>query len=151
MTDTLRFAPSWHVKIVTVSVHRLCQVIIAASIYALLAFSGHGLNGQGDDRLGVASTAELLRGFVAVHHWHLHIHEDYVKGIARPLCGQGEVQGDLSIFRNFYCGPCLAEQESNQSLIVGDIFGQEDAADELRLSIISHDLAKTTNAIASLS
>ena len=41
--------------------------------------------------------AQLPRGVVAVHHGHLHVHQDHVERLAAGSCGQGGVDGKLAV------------------------------------------------------
>lgn len=47
-----------------------------------LSIAGHGVGGQRDDWSGVSVPAQQPCGLVAIHHRHLHIHQDDVERVA---------------------------------------------------------------------
>ncbi len=77
----------------------LGQVVIHAGFHAVFDILGKGVGGHGDDGngfgLGMAAGTYGPGGIVAVHHGHLNIHEDGVKGAGRT--GDKLISGGLTV------------------------------------------------------
>ncbi len=61
----------------------LAQLIVAAGFQALFPVAGHGMRGERNDWRARASGGQATHRFIAVHHGHLHVHENDVM-LAHP-------------------------------------------------------------------
>ncbi len=76
------------------SVDGFDDIVITADIVAFPVVAFHGVRGQRDNRHVQPHPANRARRVVAVHHRHLHIHQNDIK----PLFFE-QVQGLLAVFR----------------------------------------------------
>ncbi len=75
------------------AVDGLGGIVVATGVETLLSVTGHRVSGQGDDRTGVAILSKQAGGFVAVHHGHLHVHQDHIEGASPLACLQRRFGG----------------------------------------------------------
>ena len=101
---------------------------VAAGIDAVLLFALEGVGGEGDDLEGVLLVAEFAAGGVAVHHGHLHVHEDEVIGLARVPGFEGLVQAQFAVLGDVDGGALLLEDHRDEALVVGTVFDKENRA-----------------------
>ena len=105
-----------------VGVDRLGDVTRAAGRYALVLIALHGVRRQGDDRHGQPAVAQQGGRGVAVHHRHLHVHEDQVERFL-----QGEVRAEASIFGLGDHGAGPLQQEADEFPVRIAVFHYQDS------------------------
>ena len=112
------------------AVDGLGRVVVTARVQAALSIAGHGVGGQRDDRAGVAVTAEQSRRLIAIHHGHLHIHEDDVERVGLVTGGQRRINGALAVLRDGDLCARLLQHVADEPLVVRTVLGQQDPAIE---------------------
>ena len=111
--------------------HRFGREIRAPSGNAALAVAGHGVGGQRHDGLLVADPAQFAGGLVAVHDWHLHVHQHEVKRRLRALGGERHGHRAAAIGHDGDLRAKLVQQVGDEALVVGAVFGDQDAAAQM--------------------
>ena len=107
---------------------RLGGVVVAAGRKAPIAVAAHGVGRQGDDRAVVVLRTQTSRQRVAIHDRHLHVGENDVEGPSLGASRPGGFEGREPVVDESHLGAGPLEHERNQPLVVGTIFGQQDAA-----------------------
>ena len=102
-------------------------IVVASGLDTRLAIPLHRVGSQGNDRPGEAVLADLLRGLVAVHDGHLHVHQDDVERCACLDRGADLLDGDLPVLGHGHVGPGSGENSLDQALVVGAVLGQQDS------------------------
>ena len=96
----------------------------------------HGAGGERDDGGGDFLPAEFAGGGVAVEVGHLDVHEDEVEGGLGEGCGEGFVDGGPAIVDEGDGGFGAVEEVDDEGLVVGAVFGDEDAGMDGRVGVV---------------
>ena len=104
-----------------VPVNRLAQIIRASAGHAFLAIFRHGVGRQGDDRDRHAAAAQFHGRGVAVHHGHLHIHQNQIErlfAMARSTA--------ICPFSAMTTSAAACALHAQQTLVIGPVLDQKD-------------------------
>ena len=124
-------------------------IFVAAGAHAAVAVFLEGMGGEGDDDALITIGTELGGGGVAIHHGHLHIHEDDLKGVARTGRLDGDAIGFFAIVGAGDIAPGVAKMESDDIAALLAILGEEDADAQLPLAVF-HRAADAGEGVAGL-
>ena len=101
---------------------RLRQVAGASGVPTLPLIAGHGVGRQGDNRRRATLLPQFTRRTVAVHHGHLHVHEDQVERF-----GQSQFDADAAVFRERARAGAFQDQ-ADEFAVRDSVIDDQDAA-----------------------
>jgi len=104
---------------------RFGHICVAAGLKAFSLVTFHGVGRQCNNRPGVAAGPQMLRGEIAIHDGHLHVHEDNIKWLSSVSRPQGQIRGDLAIVCDSHPATGRLKNACKESLIVNAVFSKE--------------------------